>query len=54
MTGANLDWFRRLRDATSHPIVAAGGIKTRLEIAALERMGMDAAVGMAMYKDKLR
>ena len=49
MTGANLEWFRRLRDATSHPIIAAGGIKTRREIAALEKMGMDAAVGMAMY-----
>src|SRR2546430_6470467 len=38
MTGANLAWFRRLRDATSHPIIAAGGIKTRREIAALEKM----------------
>jgi phosphoribosylformimino-5-aminoimidazole carboxamide ribotide isomerase len=54
MTGANLEWFRSLRDATSHPIIAAGGIKTRLEIAALEKMGMDAAVGMAMYKNRLR
>ena len=54
MTGANLDWFRMLRDATSHPIIAAGGIKTRREIAALEKLGMDAAVGMAMYKNKLR
>ena len=53
MTGANLEWFRRLRDATSHPIIAAGGIKTRREIAALEKMGMDAAVGMAMYKNRL-
>jgi phosphoribosylformimino-5-aminoimidazole carboxamide ribonucleotide (ProFAR) isomerase len=54
MTGANLEWFSRLRDATSHPIIAAGGIKTRREIAALEKMGMDAAVGMAMYKNRLR
>jgi len=54
MTGANLEWFRMLRDATSHPIIAAGGIKTRREIAALEKMGMDAAVGMAMYKNRLR
>jgi len=29
MTGANLEWFRRLRSATPHPIIAAGGIKTR-------------------------
>jgi phosphoribosylformimino-5-aminoimidazole carboxamide ribotide isomerase len=54
MTGANLEWFRKLRAATSHPIIAAGGIKTRREIAALEKMGMDAAVGMAMYKNRLR
>jgi len=54
MTGANLEWFRKLRNVTSHPIIAAGGIKTRREIAALEKMGMDAAVGMAMYKNRLR
>jgi phosphoribosylformimino-5-aminoimidazole carboxamide ribotide isomerase len=54
MAGANLEWFRRLRAATSHPIIAAGGIKTRREIAALEKLGMDAAVGMAMYKNRLR
>jgi phosphoribosylformimino-5-aminoimidazole carboxamide ribotide isomerase len=54
MTGANLEWFRTLRDATSRPIIAAGGIKTRREIAALEKMGMDAAVGMALYKNRLR
>jgi phosphoribosylformimino-5-aminoimidazole carboxamide ribotide isomerase len=54
MTGANLEWFQKLRAATSHPIIAAGGIKTRREIATLEKMGMDAAVGMAMYKNRLR
>jgi phosphoribosylformimino-5-aminoimidazole carboxamide ribotide isomerase len=54
MCGANLEWFRKLRSATSHPIIAAGGITTRREIAALEKIGMDAAVGMAMYKNRLR
>jgi phosphoribosylformimino-5-aminoimidazole carboxamide ribotide isomerase len=54
MAGANLAWFRELRGATKHPIIAAGGIKTRREIAALGRLGMDAAVGMAMYKNQLR
>jgi phosphoribosylformimino-5-aminoimidazole carboxamide ribotide isomerase len=53
MTGANLAWFRELRAATTHPIIAAGGIKTRREIATLEKMGMDAAVGMALYKNRL-
>src|SRR5262249_18969743 len=53
MTGANLEWFRQLRAATRHPIIAAGGIKTHHEIAALERLNMDAAVGMAVYKKRL-
>jgi phosphoribosylformimino-5-aminoimidazole carboxamide ribotide isomerase len=54
MTGANLEWFRQLRRASSHPIIAAGGITTWREIAALEAIGMDAAVGMAVYKNQLR
>jgi phosphoribosylformimino-5-aminoimidazole carboxamide ribotide isomerase len=54
MSGANLEWFRKLRGATSHHIIAAGGIKTRREITALEAIGMDAAVGMAVYKNRLR
>ncbi|MGA2420308.1 MAG: HisA/HisF-related TIM barrel protein [Candidatus Acidiferrum sp.] len=54
MTGANLNWFRHLRRATTHPIIAAGGIKTHREVSALDRLGMDAAVGMALYKNRLR
>jgi phosphoribosylformimino-5-aminoimidazole carboxamide ribotide isomerase len=54
MSGVNLAWFRKLRNVTTHPIIAAGGIKTRREIAALAKMGMDAAVGMAVYKNRLR
>ena len=54
MRGANLTWFRQLRSATRVPIVAAGGISTKREIKALERMGMDAAVGMALYKNRVR
>jgi len=54
MGGANLKWFKGLRNATEHPVIAAGGIKTRREVSALEKMGMDAAAGMAMYKNILR
>lgn len=54
MTGANLDWFHKLRIATKHAIIAAGGIKSHREISALEEIGMDAAVGMAVYKNRLR
>jgi phosphoribosylformimino-5-aminoimidazole carboxamide ribonucleotide (ProFAR) isomerase len=54
MSGANLDWFRKLRGATPHPVIAAGGIRMRREIDLLSKLGMDAAVGMAMYKNCLR
>jgi phosphoribosylformimino-5-aminoimidazole carboxamide ribonucleotide (ProFAR) isomerase len=53
MGGANLKWFRSLRAATQLPIVAAGGISTTSEIRALEKIGMDAAVGMALYKNRV-
>lgn len=53
MTGVNLKWFQKLRGATDHPIIAAGGIRTKDEIAALEKIGMDAAVGMALYRNRL-
>jgi len=51
MGGANLKWFRSLRTSTKLPIVAAGGISTTRQIRALERIGMDSAVGMALYKN---
>ena len=54
MTGANLEWFRKLRQATTLPVIAAGGIKTQREVLALAKIGMDAAVGMAVYKNRLR
>jgi phosphoribosylformimino-5-aminoimidazole carboxamide ribotide isomerase len=54
MRGVNLEWFRDLRAATKLPIVAAGGISSRREIRALEKFGMDAAVGMALYKNRVR
>jgi phosphoribosylformimino-5-aminoimidazole carboxamide ribotide isomerase len=53
MIGANLRYFRQLRAATKLPIIAAGGITTRREIAALEKINMDSAVGMALYKNRI-
>jgi phosphoribosylformimino-5-aminoimidazole carboxamide ribotide isomerase len=53
MTGANLKWFRQLRAASKLPIVAAGGISSQREIWMLEKIGMDAAVGMALYKNRI-
>jgi phosphoribosylformimino-5-aminoimidazole carboxamide ribotide isomerase len=54
MQGTSLRWFRRLRKATTLPVTAAGGITTLAEVEALERLDMDAAVGMAIYTGKLQ
>jgi phosphoribosylformimino-5-aminoimidazole carboxamide ribonucleotide (ProFAR) isomerase len=53
MQGTDLEWFRSLREATSHEITAAGGITTYEDIAALQEMGIHAAVGMAVYTGRL-
>lgn len=53
MQGTDLNWFRRLREATSHEITAAGGIATMGEISALTEMGVNAVIGMAVYTGRL-
>jgi phosphoribosylformimino-5-aminoimidazole carboxamide ribotide isomerase len=53
MQGTDLDWFERLRAATSIEITAAGGITTYEEIESLQRMGIHAALGMAVYTGRL-
>jgi phosphoribosylformimino-5-aminoimidazole carboxamide ribotide isomerase len=50
LQGTNLDWFRKLRSATKLPITAAGGITTDEDIRTLEALGMNAALGMAIYR----
>ena len=50
LQGTNLAWFKSLRAATQLPITAAGGITTDEEIKALEEIGMNAALGMAIYR----
>lgn len=50
LEGTNLAWFRNLRSVTQLPITAAGGITTDEEIKALEEIGMNAALGMAIYQ----
>jgi phosphoribosylformimino-5-aminoimidazole carboxamide ribotide isomerase len=54
LKGTNLAWFRSLRRFTKLPITAAGGIRSQREVTALGRLGMDAAVGMAVYRGMLR
>jgi phosphoribosylformimino-5-aminoimidazole carboxamide ribotide isomerase len=53
LQGTDLDWFRRLRAATTHEITAAGGITTIEDIRELATMNVHAALGMAIYTGRL-
>jgi phosphoribosylformimino-5-aminoimidazole carboxamide ribotide isomerase len=53
MQGTDLDWFRRLRAATTHELTAAGGITTMDDVKALQEMGIHSALGMAIYTGRL-
>ncbi len=50
LQGIPLDVIRELRSATSRQLIAAGGIRNEDEVAALQAIGVDAVVGMAIYK----
>ena len=50
LQGTDLEYFRALRAITSLPITAAGGITTDDEIRTLEELGMNAALGMSIYR----
>ena len=50
LKGIPFDIVRGLRGATSSQLIAAGGIRSEDEVAELDAMGVDAVVGMAIYK----
>jgi phosphoribosylformimino-5-aminoimidazole carboxamide ribotide isomerase len=54
MKGTDLDAIRAVRDATARRVTAAGGITTQQEIDALDAIGVDAVVGMAIYTGTLK
>ncbi|MEO7649891.1 MAG: 1-(5-phosphoribosyl)-5-[(5-phosphoribosylamino)methylideneamino] imidazole-4-carboxamide isomerase [Bryobacteraceae bacterium] len=53
MQGTDLEWFRRLRAATSLELTAAGGITTLDDVRALLAMDVHAALGMAVYTGRI-
>jgi len=53
LKGTDLDWFRRLRAVTQRELTAAGGITTIDEIQELHKLGIHAALGMAIYTGRL-
>lgn len=50
LQGIPQDVVRQLRGATSKQLIAAGGIRTQEEVNELHAMGVDAVVGMAIYR----
>jgi phosphoribosylformimino-5-aminoimidazole carboxamide ribotide isomerase len=53
MQGTDIAAIRRVAAATSKKLTAAGGITTQAEIDALDEIGVDAVVGMAVYTGRL-
>ena len=49
LTGFPLEVARGLRQETSKRLIVAGGIRSLEEVKALDEMGVDAVVGMALY-----
>jgi phosphoribosylformimino-5-aminoimidazole carboxamide ribotide isomerase len=49
MTGFPADFATTLRRATSRQMIVAGGIRSLEEVGALDSIGVDAVVGMAIY-----
>lgn len=54
LQGIPMDVVRDLKGRTSRRFIAAGGIRSPEEIDALDAMGVDAVVGMAIYSGMVR
>lgn len=53
MQGFPVEIAARLRQLTSRQLIVAGGIRSRQEVDALDALGADAVVGMAIYTDAI-
>ena len=53
MEGTDLAWFASLRERTTLPITAAGGITTLQDVRDLFKLQIDAAIGMAVYTGRV-
>ena len=54
LSGFPRDMAHRLRQATSRRLMVAGGIRSMQEVDALDALGTDAVVGMAIYTGQIR
>ena len=53
LQGIPMDVIRGLRDSTQKKLIAAGGINSLVQVEELDRMGVDAVVGMAIYTGQI-
>ncbi len=53
MQGFPVETAARLRELTERQLIVAGGIRSQQEVDALDALGADAVVGMAVYTDLL-
>lgn len=53
MKGFPLDVAKHLRQATAKQLIVAGGIRSKEEVQALDAIGVDAVVGMAIYTGRI-
>lgn len=53
MTGIDFEMVKKLRAAVTCRLVVAGGVSTLEEVTALERIGCDVQLGMAIYTDAI-
>ena len=53
MQGFPIDVAARLRGLTQRQLIVAGGIRSQHEVDALDALGADAVVGMAVYTEML-
>jgi len=51
LQGFPFDVVHQLRHVTSRRLIAAGGIRSQQEVDALDAIGVDAVVGMAIYRN---
>jgi len=53
LQGFPIDAAQRLRGLTGRQLIVAGGIRSQQEVEALDQIGADAVVGMAVYTNLL-
>ena len=53
LRGFPIETAARLRNLTQRQLIVAGGIRSQEEVDALDRLGVDAVVGMAVYTELL-